>query len=176
MQFFARLYCLISALFSRYFLNWPENEVRFSVGVSSHVGVIFYRHFPTFLSKRIHLIVACQDRKTASMANTRMLLSHSRHLQCYLKIRYIHGALRSGYTTMRNAQCAMQQFRRQPFSELGVYKKITLAYSYLYSISTISNSNLDLEHVAMEEQLNILSKPDSDTHVSSGIAHPPLLE
>ena len=41
----------------------------------------------------------------ASMANTRMSLSHSRHLQCYLKTRYIHGALRSGYATMRNAQC-----------------------------------------------------------------------
>ena len=26
----------------------------------------------------------------ASMANTRMSLSHSRHLQCYLEIRYIH--------------------------------------------------------------------------------------
>ena len=33
----------------------------------------------------------------ASMANTRTSLSHSWHLQCYLKIRYIHGALRSGY-------------------------------------------------------------------------------
>ena len=51
----------------------------------------------------------------ASMAGTRMSLSHSRHLQCYLKIRYIHGALRSGYATMRNAQCAMQQLRKQPF-------------------------------------------------------------
>ena len=30
----------------------------------------------------------------ASMANTQMSLSHSRYLQCYLKIRYIHGALR----------------------------------------------------------------------------------
>ena len=28
-----------------------------------------------------------------------------RQLQCYLKIRYINGALRSGYTTMCNAQC-----------------------------------------------------------------------
>ena len=41
----------------------------------------------------------------ASMANTRMSLSHSRYLQCYLKIRYIHGALRSGYATIGNAQC-----------------------------------------------------------------------
>ena len=41
----------------------------------------------------------------ASMANTRMSLSHSRRLQCYLKTRYIHGALRSGYATMRNEQC-----------------------------------------------------------------------
>ena len=45
----------------------------------------------------------------ASMATTRMLLSHSGHLQCYLKIRYIHGALRSGYATMRNAQCNNSQ-------------------------------------------------------------------
>ena len=41
----------------------------------------------------------------ASIANTRMSLSHSRHLQCYLKIRYIQDALRSGYATMRSAQC-----------------------------------------------------------------------
>ena len=41
----------------------------------------------------------------ASIANTRMSLSHSRHLQYYLKIRYIHGTLRSGYATMRNALC-----------------------------------------------------------------------
>ena len=41
----------------------------------------------------------------ASIANTRMSLSHSRYLECYLKIRYIHGALRSGYATIRNAQC-----------------------------------------------------------------------
>ena len=41
----------------------------------------------------------------ASMANTRMSLSHSRHLKCYLKIRYIHGALRSGFAAMRNAHC-----------------------------------------------------------------------
>ena len=41
----------------------------------------------------------------ASMAYIRMPLSHSRHLQCYLKIRYIHGALRFGYATMLNAQC-----------------------------------------------------------------------
>ena len=41
----------------------------------------------------------------ASMANTRMLLSPiSRYLRCYLKLRYIHGALRSGYATIRNAQ------------------------------------------------------------------------
>ena len=46
------------------------------------------------------------------MANTRMPLSRSRHLQCYLKIRYIHGALRR---VCNNAQCTMQQFRRQPF-------------------------------------------------------------
>ena len=43
----------------------------------------------------------------ASMANTRMSLSHSRYLQCYLKSRYIyiHDALRFGYVTIRNAQC-----------------------------------------------------------------------
>ena len=32
-----------------------------------------------------------------------MLLSLSGYLQCYLKIRYIHGALRSGYAKMRHA-------------------------------------------------------------------------
>ena len=47
----------------------------------------------------------------ASMANTRMSLSHSRHLQCYLKIRYIHGALRSGYATMRNVQCNNSEYK-----------------------------------------------------------------
>ena len=50
-------------------------------------------------------IVACQDRivfHIASMANTRMSLSHSRYLQCYFKIRYIHDALRPGYATIRN--------------------------------------------------------------------------
>ena len=41
----------------------------------------------------------------ASMANTRMSLSHSRYLQCYLKNRYNHGALRSGFATTCNAQC-----------------------------------------------------------------------
>ena len=41
----------------------------------------------------------------ASMANTRMSLSHSKYLQRYLKIRCIHGALRSEYATIRNAQC-----------------------------------------------------------------------
>ena len=41
----------------------------------------------------------------AYMANTRMLLPHGRYLQCYLKIRYIRGALWSGYARVRNAQC-----------------------------------------------------------------------
>ena len=41
----------------------------------------------------------------SSMASTRMSLSHRRYLQCYFKICYIHGALRSGYATIRNAQC-----------------------------------------------------------------------
>ena len=41
----------------------------------------------------------------ASVANTRMSLSHSRYLQCYLNIRYIHGALWSRYATIHNAQC-----------------------------------------------------------------------
>ena len=52
-------------------------------------------------------IVACQDRKAlwSTLLLFLMSLSHSRHLQCYLKIRFIHGALRSGYATMRNAQC-----------------------------------------------------------------------
>ena len=51
----------------------------------------------------------------ASMANTRMSLSHSGHLQCYLKIRYIHDALRSGYATMHNAT-----IQKRTFFELGV--------------------------------------------------------
>ena len=41
----------------------------------------------------------------ASIANTRMSLSHSWRLQRYLEIRYIHGALRSRYATIRYAQC-----------------------------------------------------------------------
>ena len=45
-------------------------------------------------------IVACQDSKAlwsniGSMAKTLKSLSHNRHLQCYLKIRYIHGAFLS---------------------------------------------------------------------------------
>ena len=51
----------------------------------------------------------------ASMATARMSLSHSRQLQCYLKIRYIHGALRSGYATMHNAT-----IQNTTFFELGV--------------------------------------------------------
>ena len=53
-------------------------------------------------------IVACQDYKVhiASLVNTCMSMPHSRHVQCYLKIRYILGGLRSGYITMRNAQCS----------------------------------------------------------------------
>ena len=43
---------------------------------------------------RLH---ACIQKPGASM--------ELRQLQCYLKIRYINGALRSGYTTMCNAQC-----------------------------------------------------------------------
>ena len=35
----------------------------------------------------------------------RCLIVGTRYLHCYLKIRYIHGALRSGYATIRNAQC-----------------------------------------------------------------------
>ena len=51
----------------------------------------------------------------ASMANARTSLSYSRQLQCYLKIRYIHGALRSGYATMHNAT-----IQKATFFELGV--------------------------------------------------------
>ena len=54
----------------------------------------------------------------ASIANTWMSLSHSRHLQRYLKIRYIHGALRSWYATIHNAQCNNSE---DNFFELGVY-------------------------------------------------------
>ena len=52
----------------------------------------------------------------ASMANTRMSLSHSRHLQVYLKICYIHGVLWSGYATMHNAT-----IQKTTFFELDVY-------------------------------------------------------
>ena len=52
----------------------------------------------------------------ASMANTQMLLSHSRYLECYLKICYIHGALWSGYATMHNAT-----IQKTTFFELGVF-------------------------------------------------------
>ena len=45
-----------------------------------------------------------------------MSLSHSRQLQCYLKICYIHGALRSGYATMHNAT-----IQKTTFFELDVY-------------------------------------------------------
>ena len=61
--------------------------------------------------------VACQGRKAlwstllpTLIHECRCLIVHVGHLQCYLKVRYIHGALRSGYAAMRNAQ-----FRRQPF-------------------------------------------------------------
>ena len=52
----------------------------------------------------------------AFMANTQMSLSHSRYLHCYLKIRYIHGALRSGYATIRNAT-----IQKTTFFELSIY-------------------------------------------------------
>ena len=60
---------------------------------------------------------------SASMATTRMSLSHSSYLQCCLKIRYIHGALRSGYKTMNNAQCNNATIQRTTFFELGVYRR-----------------------------------------------------
>ena len=56
-------------------------------------------------------IVACQDRKAFCSTLLPWLihkcrcLMHSRYLQCYLKIRYIHGALQSWYVTIRNARC-----------------------------------------------------------------------
>ena len=65
---------------------------------ATHHGCNEFVH--CYMSRPLSIVV-----NIASIANTRMSLSHSRHLQCYLKIRYIHGALRSGYATMRNAQC-----------------------------------------------------------------------
>ena len=65
---------------------------------ASHIGCKEFLHccMPRPKSIVVHI---------ASMANTRISLSHSRHLQCYFEIRYIDGALRSGYATVRNAQC-----------------------------------------------------------------------
>ena len=52
----------------------------------------------------------------ASKANTRISLSHRRHL-CFLKIRYSLGLIPWCVAVLvcNNAQCTMQQFRRQPF-------------------------------------------------------------
>ena len=50
----------------------------------------------------------------AFIAITRMSLSISMHLQCYLKIRFIHCALRSGYATMHNVT-----IQKTAFFELG---------------------------------------------------------
>ena len=66
----------------------------------------------------------------AFMANARMLLSHSRHLQCYLKIRYIHGALWSGYATMRSAQCNNSE---DNLFELGVCHETSDLYCSLHN-------------------------------------------
>ena len=68
----------------------------------------------------------------ASMATTRMSQFHGKQLQCYLKIRYIHGALRSGYATMHNAT-----IQKTTFFGLGVYNfvfecfSINLLYTYI---------------------------------------------
>ena len=62
----------------------------------------------------------------ASMANTQMSLSHSRYLQCHLKICYIYGPLWSGYVTIRNAQCNNSE---DNLFELGVY---ACMYVYMY--------------------------------------------
>ena len=62
----------------------------------------------------------------ASMANTRMSLPHSRHLQCYLKIRYIHGALRSGYATMRDATIQKTTFFEIAVSVCHMYVCVSM--------------------------------------------------
>ena len=62
----------------------------------------------------------------ASVANTRMSLSHSRYLQCYLKIRYIHGALRPGYATIRNVQCNNSEDNPFLIRCICVYKYVVI--------------------------------------------------
>ena len=71
----------------------------------------------------------------ASMANTRMSLSHNRYLQCYLKIRYIHGALRSGYAAIRNAQCNNSE------DNLFWIRCILLLSTYYQNSEILLNSN-----------------------------------
>ena len=71
----------------------------------------------------------------ASMANTQMSLSHSRNLQCYLKIRYIHGALRSGYATIRNAQCNNWEDNLFWIRCIHLFAKILLL-KYIYHVYT----------------------------------------
>ena len=65
---------------------------------------------------RLHSIVL----HIASMANTRMLLSHNRHVPAMLFKNSLHPWCVAVWVC-NNAQCTMQQFRRQPFFELGVY-------------------------------------------------------
>ena len=81
------------------FLNWCIVHYAFlHTRTATHHGCNEFVHccMPRPQSIVVHI---------ASMANIRMSLSHSRHLQCYLEIRYIHGALQPGYAKMRNAQC-----------------------------------------------------------------------
>ena len=63
----------------------------------------------------------------ASMSKTRMSPSHSRHPQCYLKIHYINGTLRSRYTTLRNAQCNNSE---DNLFKLGVYVAALIQFFY----------------------------------------------
>ena len=71
-------------------LNFPEYTQYMHHGCNESVHCCI----PRLQSIVVHI---------ASMANTWMPLSHSRYLQCYLKIWYIYDALGSGYATLCNA-------------------------------------------------------------------------
>ena len=74
-----------------------------------------------------NLYIVCMPRPQsivvhiASLANTRIPLSHSRYLQCYLKIRCIHGALRLG---MQQRAMCNATIQKTAFFELGVYHSL----------------------------------------------------
>ena len=56
----------------------------------------------------------------ASMANTRMSLSHSRHLQCYLKINFVTSMVHCGLRIQQRAIMHNATIQKTTFFELGV--------------------------------------------------------